>query len=93
MADTHCVASPVGTITSVPNFLAPEWHGMRVPPDGPLIRDGCLKVPEGPGLGVDLNESPWRASTPARSRPTPGVAAGVKLSAGMYGPGDVLLIG
>ena len=33
----HCVASPVGTIASahftasVPNFLAPEWHGMRVP--------------------------------------------------------------
>ena len=66
MADTHYVASRVGTIASahcaasVPNFLALEWHGMVVgpdgaPPDRPLIRDGN-KVSEGPGLGVDLNE-------------------------------------
>ena len=66
----HCIASPVGTIASahvcaaVPNFLALEWHGMSVPFwddivvgfDGPVIRDGFIKVPEGPGLGVELNE-------------------------------------
>ena len=66
----HCIASPVGTIASahvcaaVPNFLALEWHGMSVPFwedmvvgfDGPIIEDGYMKVPEAPGLGVDLNE-------------------------------------
>jgi len=66
----HCIASPVGTIASahvaaaVPNFLALEWHGMSVPfwdemvtgLDGPIIQDGFIKVPEAPGLGVELNE-------------------------------------
>lgn len=66
----HCIASPIGTIASVhvaaaiSNFLALEWHGMSVPfwndlasgLDGPLIRDGYIEVPNGPGLGVDLNE-------------------------------------
>ncbi|MBA2691010.1 MAG: mandelate racemase/muconate lactonizing enzyme family protein [Rubrobacter sp.] len=66
----HCIASPVGTIASahvcaaIPNFLALEWHGMSVPFwedmvvgfDGPIIKDGYIKVPEAPGLGVDLNE-------------------------------------
>ncbi len=66
----HCIASPVGTIASahvaaaVPNFLALEWHGMSVPFwdemvtgfDGSVIQDGFIKVPEAPGLGVELNE-------------------------------------
>jgi L-alanine-DL-glutamate epimerase-like enolase superfamily enzyme len=66
----HCIASPVGTIASahvaasIPNFLALEWHGMSVPFwedmvtgfDGPVIKDGFVRVPEGPGLGVELNE-------------------------------------
>lgn len=66
----HCIASPVGTIASahvaaaVPNFLALEWHGMSVPFwedmvvgfDGPVIEDGFIRVPEKPGLGVELNE-------------------------------------
>jgi gluconate/galactonate dehydratase len=66
----HCIASPIGTIASahvaaaIPNFLALEWHGMSVPfwedvvvgLDGPVIQDGFIKVPEAPGLGVELNE-------------------------------------
>lgn len=66
----HCIASPIGTIASahvcaaIPNFLALEWHGMSVPFwedmvvgfDGPVIEDGHIKVPEAPGLGVELNE-------------------------------------
>ena len=66
----HCIASPVGTIASahvcaaVPNFLALEWHGMSVPFwndmvvgfDGAVIQDGFIRVPEAPGLGVELNE-------------------------------------
>jgi L-alanine-DL-glutamate epimerase-like enolase superfamily enzyme len=66
----HCIASPVGTIASVhvgsaiPNFLALEWHGMSVPfweemvigIEGPIMEEGYIKVPEAPGLGVELNE-------------------------------------
>ena len=66
----HCIASPVGTIasvhvaTAIPNFLALERHGMSVPFwedmvvgfNGPVIEDGYIKVPEAPGLGVELNE-------------------------------------
>ncbi|WP_273888086.1 mandelate racemase/muconate lactonizing enzyme family protein [Rubrobacter naiadicus] len=66
----HCIASPVGTLASahlaaaIPNFLALEWHGMSVPfweemvtgLDHPVIEDGFIRVPETPGLGVELNE-------------------------------------
>ena len=65
----HCIASPIGTIASVhvaaavPNFLALEWHGMSVPFwedlaagwDGSVIEGGRIRVPDGPGLGVELN--------------------------------------
>jgi len=66
----HCIASPIGTIASahvcaaIPNFLALEWHGMSVPFwedmvvgfDGSIIDNGYIKIPEAPGLGVELNE-------------------------------------
>jgi gluconate/galactonate dehydratase len=65
----HNIASPIGTVASVhvaaaiPNFLCLEWHGMSVPFwedlalgwDGPVIRNGRIKVPDRPGLGVELN--------------------------------------
>lgn len=66
----HCVASPVGQMASVhlcasvANFLVLEWHMIDTPwweeiilSDGPIISDGCIKVPEAPGLGIRLNES------------------------------------
>ena len=48
---------------AIPNFLALEWHGMSVPFwedlalgwDGPVIERGRIKVPDRPGLGVELN--------------------------------------
>jgi L-alanine-DL-glutamate epimerase-like enolase superfamily enzyme len=66
----HNISSPLGTLASVhfcaaiPNFLALEFHSSDVPfwnellpgDGGPLIVDGHITVPEGPGLGVDLNE-------------------------------------
>jgi gluconate/galactonate dehydratase len=65
----HNIASPIGTIASVhvaaaiPNFLCLEWHGMSVPFweelaegwEGPVIDRGRIRVPEAPGLGVELN--------------------------------------
>ncbi|MDQ3911325.1 MAG: mandelate racemase/muconate lactonizing enzyme family protein [Actinomycetota bacterium] len=73
----HCIASPIGTIASahvaaaIPNFLALEWHGMSVPfwedmvlgSDGPIIQDGFIRVPEAPGLGVEVNEEVAREYT------------------------------
>jgi L-alanine-DL-glutamate epimerase-like enolase superfamily enzyme len=67
----HNISSPVGTLASVhfcaatPNFLALEFHANDVPfwddllgrPDGkPLIQNGYISVPDGPGLGFELNE-------------------------------------
>ncbi len=75
----HNIAGPVGTLASahlcaaIPNFLALEWHAASVPffdalargADGPLIRDGRLRVPDRPGLGVDLDEEvAWRYRKP-----------------------------
>src|SRR3954451_14624436 len=65
----HNIASPIGTIASahvaaaIPNFLCLEWHGMSVPFwedlalgwDGPVIEKGRIRVPDRPGLGVELN--------------------------------------
>ena len=65
----HCVASPIGTMASVhlcaslANFLILEYHMIDVPwwqdlvtATEPIVQDGYIKVPEGPGLGVALNE-------------------------------------
>ena len=69
----HNVCGPLGTVASahccasVPNFLVLEWHWMERPhwhelviSDPPLIRDGYLHLPDGPGLGVELNEEAAR---------------------------------
>ena len=56
MANLHCAAA-------IPNFVALENHAVDLPfwtdlvtgLDDPLMEDGYVKVPEKPGLGVDLN--------------------------------------
>jgi gluconate/galactonate dehydratase len=71
----HNIASPLGTIASchvcatLANFLVLEFHGQDVPfwedlvtgIAKPLIRDGYITLPDGPGLGVELNETVARA--------------------------------
>ncbi len=66
----HNISSPIGTMASahlcaaIPNFLALEWHAASVPffddlikgRRGPLIEKGYIRVPERPGLGVELDE-------------------------------------
>lgn len=67
----HMAATPIATIASVhvaaatQNFLALEYHAADVPgwselvPDlpQPLVQDGCITVPDGPGLGFgEINE-------------------------------------
>lgn len=70
----HNIGSPIETIATchvmaaVPNFLALEFHHLHNPVwenllDGPpLIEDGHIRVPDGPGLGVTLNEDTLRAN-------------------------------
>lgn len=70
----HNVSSPVGTVAachtcaSIRNFIVMEFHCSDVPwwndlvvTGQPLIRDGYITVPEGPGLGYELNEEVARA--------------------------------
>jgi L-alanine-DL-glutamate epimerase-like enolase superfamily enzyme len=38
----------------------PFWEDILLGFDGPVIRDGFIKVPEAPGLWVDLNEDVTR---------------------------------
>lgn len=66
----HNVSGPLGTMAGVhlgaaiPNLLALEWHAASVPffdelvkdATGPLIQDGHIRVPEAPGLGIEINE-------------------------------------
>jgi gluconate/galactonate dehydratase len=66
----HNISSPLGTMAScqvcatMPNFMVLEFHGQDVPFWGdlitgvpkPLIQNGEIRIPESPGLGVELNE-------------------------------------
>ncbi len=65
---SHNFFSPVTTVASVhldasiPNFLIQEYGDDHRPPKSELLKtplkpvDGYLAVPEGPGLGIELNE-------------------------------------
>jgi len=68
---SHNISSPLGTVAgahasaSIPNFLMMEYHSRVVPwwndmvervdGSGPILEDGTIDLPEGPGLGVRLN--------------------------------------
>jgi gluconate/galactonate dehydratase len=67
----HNISSPLGMIASchvcatLPNFMVLEFHGQDVPfwedlvtgLPKPLIQNGEIRVPDGPGLGGELNEA------------------------------------
>ena len=70
----HNVSSPIGTIAachacaSMRNFIILEFHAQDVPwwrelvtGDRPLIEGGYIPLPDGPGLGLTLNEDVARA--------------------------------
>ncbi len=65
----HNVCSPVGTTAvahlgaAIPNLGVVEYHALEVDwwedlldRDEPLIQDGVIEVPEGPGLGISLDD-------------------------------------
>jgi gluconate/galactonate dehydratase len=67
----HNICSPVATVAaahaaaSVPNFVALEYHAFDVPwwedlvsrtgESGDVIEDGDISLPEGPGLGIEID--------------------------------------
>jgi L-alanine-DL-glutamate epimerase-like enolase superfamily enzyme len=64
----HNISGPIGTLASahlcasIPNFLALEWHAASVPffdellvGGAPVIVDGYVELPDGPGIGGDLD--------------------------------------
>jgi L-alanine-DL-glutamate epimerase-like enolase superfamily enzyme len=65
----HCCCSPIGFMANVhcgaaiPSLLSVEHHGLDIPFWGDLVTgldpnymvDGYVKVPDAPGLGLDLN--------------------------------------
>lgn len=69
----HNLASPVGTVAGVhlgaaiPNFYSLEYRGgdcpwwndlvVRTDSDRPILERGRIAVPEGPGLGVEIDPS------------------------------------
>jgi galactonate dehydratase len=65
----HNPLSPVSTAAcvqldaSIPNFALQEYTGESEPPKSDLLvtplelKDGYLTVPDGPGLGIELNEA------------------------------------
>jgi L-alanine-DL-glutamate epimerase-like enolase superfamily enzyme len=83
----HMAESPIACFAAVhcaaatENFLVLENHDVDVPAWGdivdgvpkPIIDKGYIKVPEGPGLGITLNEEAARKqlTTPGFFEPTP----------------------
>ena len=65
----HNISGPLGTMAGVhlaaaiPNLLGLEWHAASVPffdslvkgAEGPMIRDGKVRVADRPGIGVELD--------------------------------------
>jgi L-alanine-DL-glutamate epimerase-like enolase superfamily enzyme len=66
----HNISSPIGTMggvhlsAAIPNVLALEWHAASVPffdqlvkgGTEPMIRNGKVRVPDAPGLGIEIDE-------------------------------------
>ena len=83
----HFAGSPVGCMASVhmvatlKDFIAMENHAVDIPwwddlvtgVDNPIIQQGYIKVPESPGLGIELNDDVVKQHlrTPGYFEPTP----------------------
>jgi galactonate dehydratase len=76
----HNVSSPIGTLAachacaSMRNFAILEFHGQDVAwwdelfiGHHPMIEEGAIRLPESPGLGVELNEAVAREHLSPRS--------------------------
>ncbi|MCZ6681107.1 MAG: mandelate racemase/muconate lactonizing enzyme family protein [Candidatus Poribacteria bacterium] len=71
MASTITAIAAVHICSTIPNFLALEYHSHNIPLWSKMldlkdpIQQGYISVPDGPGLGVELDESEIAAHLPA----------------------------
>jgi L-alanine-DL-glutamate epimerase-like enolase superfamily enzyme len=68
----HCASTPIGymagvhAIAATENFIAYEWHQPEMPwykditDVWPLVKNGYIPVPMGPGMGIKVNEEAIR---------------------------------
>ena len=57
MASVHCAAATENFIVMEHHNVDDKWYDELVTlPEGPIVRDGYVTVPDTPGLGVELNE-------------------------------------
>jgi L-alanine-DL-glutamate epimerase-like enolase superfamily enzyme len=68
----HCASTPIGymagvhAIAATENFIAYEWHQPEMPwykditGIWPIVQDGYIPVPTGPGMGIKVNEEAIR---------------------------------
>ncbi len=71
MASTISGIAAVHICSTIPNFLALEYHSHNTPLWGRMldlkdpIQNGYMTVPDGPGLGIELDEEEIAAYLPA----------------------------
>jgi L-alanine-DL-glutamate epimerase-like enolase superfamily enzyme len=62
MASTITAMAAAHICATIPNFLALEYHSHNIPLWSEMlnfkdpIREGYITIPDGPGLGVELDE-------------------------------------
>lgn len=58
MANVHCAAATQNVMALEHHSLdIPWWEDLVTGPEKPMVKAGFVKVPDRPGLGVELNES------------------------------------
>lgn len=64
MANVHCAAATENfSVLEFHSTEVPWWDDLVVGPDGPIVQNGRICVPDRPGLGITLNEEVVRAHT------------------------------
>jgi L-alanine-DL-glutamate epimerase-like enolase superfamily enzyme len=62
MANVHCAAATQNVIALEHQGTSmPWWEDLVTGPAKPLVKAGFVHVPDGPGLGVELNEEVFKA--------------------------------
>jgi L-alanine-DL-glutamate epimerase-like enolase superfamily enzyme len=62
LANIHCAAATQNVIALEHHSIdVPWWEDLVIGPDKPLVKAGFARVPDRPGLGIDLNEEVIRA--------------------------------
>ena len=70
MASTITAIAACHICATIPNFLALEYHSHNIPLWEVMldlkkpIQQGYISVPDGPGLGIDLDEEEIAAHVP-----------------------------